>query len=299
MTRAAARLDGPSATRVRLLAPASLEHATQLAPEVRAAVEGDAAALIPPRTSEEARALAEAGPSPWPRPAPRPGAAARTGGLTEAEARGIVVTACLIGTDAAISVLARFRSHPALSVRAQLTWGRHRFDTGRYASEVITQLDPADLYFTAHSAAQLRTLRELGGRSRLQTVGDIDSAELRSCLPPDQVTRLALRHNSRLRDLDFLTAQGRLEQLNLDQCTGIDGQPLAELPLWGLYLMPASGRTPAPGGLAGLTSLRELNVGHRLVGRSLSETLPLNSPLDVLSFGLDVPRDTGMRGLSH
>lgn len=35
------------------------------------------------------------------------------------------------------------------------------------------------------------------------------------------------------------------------------------------------------------------------MGRSLSETLPLNSPLDVLSFGLDVPRDTGMRGLSH
>ncbi|MET8132782.1 NACHT domain-containing protein [Streptomyces sp. NPDC005251] len=293
MTGAAARLDGASATRVRLLALASLEHATQLAPEVRAAVERDAAALIPPRTSEEARALAEAGPLVLELlPGPE--------GLTEAEARGVVVTASLIGTDAAIPVLARFRSHPALSVRAQLTWGWHRFDTERYASEIIARLDQAGLYFTAHSTAQLHVLRELGGRPRLQIVGDIGSGELRSCLPPDQVTHLALRYNNRLRDLDCLTAQRQLEQLNLDQCTGVDDlAPLAELPLRGLFLLSASGRTPAPSGLAALTSLRELNVGHRLRGRSLSETLPLNAPLEVISFGLDVLRDTGLRGLRH
>ncbi|MFD9463228.1 NACHT domain-containing protein [Streptomyces sp. NPDC060027] len=293
MTDSATRLDRASATRVRLLALASLEHATQLAPEVRAAVEGDAAALIPPRTSEEARALAEAGPLVLELlPGPE--------GLTEAEARGVVVTASLIGTDAAVPVLARFRSHPALSVRAQLTWAWHRFDTERYASEIIAQLDPAGLYFTAHSTAQLHVLRELGGRPRLQIVGDIDSAELRSCLPPDQVTRLALRYNNRLRDLDFLTAQPRLEQLNLDQCTGVDDlAPLAELPLRGLFLLPASERTPAPSGLAGLTSLRDLNIGHRLRGRSLSETLPLNAQLEILTFGQGVLRDTGMRGLRH
>ncbi|WP_328554204.1 NACHT domain-containing protein [Streptomyces sp. NBC_00358] len=293
MTGAAARLDGPSATRVRLLALASLEHATQLAPEVRAAVESDAAALIPPRTAAEARALAEAGPLvlellPGP------------DGLTDAEARGVVVTASLIGTDAAVPVLARFRSHPALSVRAQLTWGWHRFDTGRYASEVIARLDPEGLYFTAHSADQLRVLRELGGRPRLQIVGDIDSAELRSCLPPGQVTRLALRYNNRLRGLDFLTAQRRLEELSLDQCPElVDLAPLGELALRKLSLLSSRGRTPAPGGLTALTSLRELNVGHRLAGRSLTETLPLDSPLEVISFGMDVLRDTGLRGLRH
>ncbi|MFD5521624.1 NACHT domain-containing protein [Streptomyces sp. NPDC127066] len=293
MTGAAARLDEASATRVRLLALASLEHATQLAPEVRAAVEGDAAALIPPRTAAEARALAEAGPLVLELlPGPE--------GLTEDEAHGVVVTASLIGTDAAIPVLARFRSHPARSVRAQLAWGWHRFDTERYASEIIARLDPAGLYFSAHSTAQLHVLRDLGGRPRMQIVGDIDPAELRTCLLPDQVTRLMLRHNNRLGDLGFLTAQRRLEQLNLDGCTGIgDLAPLAELPLRGLYLMSDSGRPPVPDGLAGLASLRELNVGHRLTGRSLSGTLPLDAPLEVVCFGLDVLRDTGMRGLGH
>ncbi|MFI0966191.1 NACHT domain-containing protein [Streptomyces sp. NPDC021080] len=293
MTGAAARLDGAAATRVRLLALASLEHATQLAPEVRSAVEGDAAPLVPPRTSAEARALAEAGPLVLELlPGPE--------GLTEAEARGVVVTASLIGTDAAIPVLARFRSHPALSVRAQLTWGWHRFDTERYASEVIAGLDPTDLYFTAHSAAQLRVLRELGGRPRLQIVGDIGSAELRSCLPPGEVTHLALRYNNRLRDLDFLAGQQRLERLGLDQCTEVDDlAPLGELPLRALSLLSHQGRTPSPAGLAALRSLRELSVGHRLAGPSLSEALPPDSPLEVLSFGLDVLRETGLRGLGH
>ncbi|MFE2300722.1 NACHT domain-containing protein [Streptomyces sp. NPDC059445] len=293
MTAAAAGLDGAAATRVRLLALASLEHATQLAPEVRAAVEGDAATLIPPRTAAEARALAEAGPLVLELlPGPE--------GLTDDEARGVVITASLIGTDAAVPVLARFRSHPALSVRAQLTWAWHRFDAERYGAEVIAALDPAGLYFTAHSAAQLHVLRELGGRPRLQVVGDIGSAKLRSCLPPGRVTHLALRYNDRLRDLDFLAAQPLLEQLSLDQCTEVDSvAPLRELPLRTLSMLSHQGRTPPPDGLAALTSLRELNVGHRLAGRSLSDALPLDSPLEVLSFGLDVLRETGLRGLGH
>ncbi|MGW2783141.1 NACHT domain-containing protein [Streptomyces populi] len=293
MTAVAPRLDGAAATRVRLLALASLEHATQLAPEVRAAVEDDAAALIPPGSAAEARALAEVGPLVLELlPGPE--------GLTEAEARGIVVTASLIGTDAAVPVLARFRSHPALAVRAQLAWAWHRFDTERYAAEIIAGLDPAGLYFTAHSADQLHALRELGGRSRLQIVGDIGSAELRSCLPPGRVTHLALRYNSRLRDLDFLAGQRRLEQLSLDQCAGVDDlAPLGELPLRVLSLLAARDHTRAPGGLTGLRSLRELNVGHRLTGRSLTEALPPDSPLEVLSFGQDVLRETGLRGLRH
>ncbi|MFD5819807.1 NACHT domain-containing protein [Streptomyces sp. NPDC127038] len=293
MTEAAARLDGAASTRVRLLALASLEHATQLAPEVRAAVEGDAAPLIPPRSSAGARALAEAGPLVLELlPGPE--------GLTEAEARGVVVTASLIGTDAAIPVLARFRKHPALPVRAQLAWAWHRFDTGRYAAEVIAELDPADLYFTAHSPAQLRALRELGGRPRLQLVGDIGSDELRSCLESEGLTHLLLRNNDRLRDLDFLAGQGRLRQLGLDRCTRVeDLAPLGDLPLRRLSVLSRQGRTPPPRGLAALSSLRELNLGHRLAGPSLREGLPADSPLEILSFGQDVLRETGLRGLGH
>ncbi|MER6126752.1 hypothetical protein ABT173_29915 [Streptomyces sp. NPDC001795] len=82
-------------------------------------MESRAASLIPPRTTAEARALAEAGPLVLELlPGPE--------GLTDAEARAVVVAASLIGTDAAIPVPARFRSHSALPVRAQLTWTWHR-----------------------------------------------------------------------------------------------------------------------------------------------------------------------------
>ncbi|GDY84052.1 hypothetical protein SAVCW2_32510 [Streptomyces avermitilis] len=229
LSETAGRLDEPAGTRVRLLALASLEHATELDPRIRAVVEGNAAPLIPPRTSQEARALAQAGPLvlellPGP------------DGLTDAEARAVVVTASLVGTDAAIPVLARFRSHPSLPVRAQLTWTWHRFDTERYAEEVIAHLRPEGLYFTAQSASELRVLRELGGPSLLQLVGDIDPADIRSALRPGQLRELVVRDNRGLRDLRFLSDQGRLTRLDLSGLPLDDLTPLAELPLTWLSL---------------------------------------------------------------
>jgi hypothetical protein len=106
-------------------------------------------------------------------------------GLTDDEARAVVITASLIGTDTALPVLSRFRSHPSLLVRAQLAWTAHRFDTRRYAADVIAHLPPEDLYFCAHTADQLHALRDLGGRPMLQVVGDIDADDIRGTSRPN------------------------------------------------------------------------------------------------------------------
>ncbi|MBA4863931.1 NACHT domain-containing protein [Streptomyces sp. PSKA54] len=296
LVESAQSADGtPAGTRIRLLALACLEHATELDPAVRRAVEEQAAALIPPRTTEEARALAEAGllvlellPGP--------------DGLTDAEARAVVITASLIGTDAAVPVLARFRSHPSLDVRAQLTWTWHRFDSARYATEVIAHLDPDGLYFTTHSADNLRNLRELGKHPRLQTVGDIGSATLRAHLRPDQLTHLVVRDNRVLQDLTFLRDQHRLVRLELSDCPSVnDLAPLAGLPLRQMWLVAMPGLLTAGSlaAIASLPALRELQIGQELQGDSLEEVLPPGMPLELLYFRRYALRHTGLKGLSH
>ncbi|MET8026498.1 NACHT domain-containing protein [Streptomyces avermitilis] len=290
----AGRFDGPAGTRVRLLALASLEHATELDPRIRAVVEDNAAPLIPPRTSQEAQALAQAGPLvlellPGP------------DGLTDAEARAVVVTASLIGTDAAIPVLARFRSHPSLPVRAQLTWTWHRFDTERYAEEVIAHLRPEGLYFTAQSAAELRVLRELGGPSMLQLVGDIDPADIRSALRPGQLRELVVRDNRGLYDLRFLSDQGGLTRLDLSGLPLDDLAPLAELPLtWlSLALLPGLEAPDSLHSLSGSSTLNSLDIGIPLRTDSLDTALPRELPLEYLRFTRNALAFTRLRGLRH
>ena len=295
LTESARHLTEPAATRVRLLALASLEHATQLDPAVRAAVEQNAAALIPPRTTEEARALASVGPLALELlPGPN--------GLTEVEARAVVVTASLIGTEAAVPVLARFRDHPDLGVRGQLSWNWSRFATGRYGTEVIAHLGDEDgLFFSARSGEHLRALRDLGGRQALQLVGDMAPSELTAALDPGQVTRLVISDNDELRDLSCLSSLHRLTYLDISRCLNVeDLAPLARLPLtWlALDLMPGlEGTGSALHVLSGHTTLDQLDLGMALPAESLDEALPTGLPLRYLRLTKSAALHTGLRGL--
>ncbi|MFE6282334.1 NACHT domain-containing protein [Streptomyces sp. NPDC057877] len=289
LTRAADRAEGAASTRIRLLALASLEHATELDPTVRAEVERRAAALIPPRTTEEARALAEAGPLALELlPGPE--------GLSDAEARAVVVTASLIGTEEAVPVLARFASHPAVEVRAQLSWTWYRFPARRYGAEVITHLPEEGLVFAVQSDEHLRVLCELGGRESIQLAGDVDPAGL----PSETVTELIIRSNDRVRDLRALAALHRLTHLGLSRCPGVaDLTPIAELPLtWlSLDLLEGLERPDALAPLSGSPTLGQLDLGIRLRAASLDEALPRELPLHYLRFNKTALLDTGLRGL--
>ncbi|MDT9697256.1 NACHT domain-containing protein [Streptomyces sp. P17] len=290
LSTAAEQAEGAVSARIRLLALASLEHATELDPRVREEVERNAASLIPPRTTEEARALASVGPLALELlPGPE--------GLNDEEARAVVVTASLIGSEAALPVLARFREHPALDVRAQLSWTWHRFGTRRYGEEVIAHLPEEELFFSARSVEQLRFLRELGGRRSVQLVGRIAPEEISAGLDPGTTAELVIRDNDELADLSCLSGLRELRYLDLAACICVeDLTALARLPLSWLSLGLLSPRTDLSV-LSGMPTLDQLDLGLLLFGRSLDEALPQNLALRCLRFTHVALELTGLRGL--
>ncbi|MBH5335687.1 NACHT domain-containing protein [Streptomyces pactum] len=313
-------------TRLHLLAAACLEHAPDLDPAVRDAVKAEAAWEVPPVTAAEARALAEIGPltlellptraeldrmreelrtlGHLPDPcAPRtrdphgphdsygPHGPHGPQGPDDPYApyEACVITATLIGTDAALPYLRDFADHPYLPVRSQLSASWGRFDTARYHAEVVSRLAPDDLYFTAETPEQLRLLLA-DGRRMLMLRGDFPADRLRALLPGGEITHLRLDRNPSLSDLAVLDHLAGLRALVLTRCgPATDLSPVAGLGLHSLDWAPPAPR-PLPEGLEKLTGLRQLRL--TLPGPS---TPPALLPrldrleLDVFHPELDVP----------
>ncbi|WP_369391028.1 NACHT domain-containing NTPase [Streptomyces sp. CG1] len=272
--------------RAHLLAMACLEHATELDPAVRQRVEDLARALLPPRTVQEARELAEAGPLVLELlPGPE--------GLSDEEAEAVTGTAALVGTDAAVPLLSRFAGHPEFRVRATLMLAWERFDRSGYAEEVLAHVDSRDLYVNVSSPEALRALPRLGPRPRLTIDGAHDLADILRMLP-EGVRKIGLAENPLLRDLRPLAALLSLDRVGLIRCPGVgDVSPLADLGLEELYLHnvgPVSG-------LGRLDTVQHLTVTSELPV-SLRE-LPLDAPLNTLALDAGVLASGGLRGLSH
>ncbi|MFI7317810.1 NACHT domain-containing protein [Streptomyces venezuelae] len=197
--------------RLHLLAAACLEHATELAPAVRAEVQERAAALIPPRSPDQARALTAIGPFvlgllPGPRRLPplpsAPGPFATELQRAEAaveeeayraaadEAYFTVLTATPLGTDAAIELLSKYRDHPDLRVRNELARAWGRYETDLYGQEVVAHLAEDGLYFPVSNLRELRALRSYGGRSHIKITGEFTVDEFVATCPGQRLTHL-------------------------------------------------------------------------------------------------------------
>ncbi|MGV9313800.1 NACHT domain-containing protein [Streptomyces sp. NPDC003691] len=198
---------GSRTVRSLLLAASCLDQAVEIEPDVSQRVKGLVSELLPPPSATFARMLAEAGGPLVPRMLPGPD------GLTHEQALNVVTTATHIGTDAALSVLVRYRGHGSRRVRRQLVWLWDRFDTDRYAAEIIAHLDPDGLYFTAHNTDHLRALRAMGGRSRIQIAGPYHPDDLTDHLDPAQLTHLWLREGYLHLERRWLNAFPRLRTL--------------------------------------------------------------------------------------
>ncbi|MCT9088386.1 NACHT domain-containing protein [Streptomyces sp. ASQP_92] len=240
--------------RLVLLAAACLEHAPELDPAVWADVEERARELMPPRSWDEAEALAKVGPLVLELlPGPE--------GLTEDEAAFAVRTAGLIGGDAALGAIRRFRGEKRPRVRVQLglAWGK--FDAAEYVTEV---LGPAqeweNTYLSVRTEEQVAQLSRLQGMRMINLEGD--------CALPDVVlthpglTALNLIANGVVEDLVPLLQLNALERLALHNCPAItDLTPVSGLPaLRDLSLATLSPRlclTP----LAALDRLEALALG--------------------------------------
>lgn len=207
-------------SRLHLLAMACLEHAPELDPTVRAEVNARTSALIPPRTSGEADALAVIGPVvlellPGP------------DGLENDEAEAVVFAAAGVGTQAAIPALVKFRDHSDLSVQSALATSWGKFEDEPYAREILSHLDRAEVFFPACSPKDLRTLSAMGAL-RIEARGALSAQELTDNLDPEQLTALELTNNPDIQDLSCLSAFPGLKYLGISGCPelgGLDGLP--------------------------------------------------------------------------
>jgi hypothetical protein len=279
--------------RLTLLALACLEHATALDPGVRTEVETRASALIPPRTREDAHALAGAGPLVLELlPGPE--------GLTDEEARAVTITASVLGTaepDGALAVLRRFRDHRSLDVRRQLAGTWDRFDTREYAVEVLDHLPRDDLFVVCTSPEHLEALRLMRPWHSLTIEGSFPLGEIINAVgDPDTVDVLTLQRNETLSALDELPAFRSLNGLGLKACPDVrDLGRLSELPLSAL----AFNNIADPSGLRALRGLTKLSLDQRFPGGPLHDHLPPDAHLEYLYLGRDTLATVGLRGLGH
>ncbi|MFD8977616.1 NACHT domain-containing protein [Streptomyces sp. NPDC059593] len=195
--------------RLVVLAATALDHATEVAPDVREKVLARTAKVVPPRTTEEARELAEVGrlaltllPGPE--------------GLSDDEALMVVTTATHIRGDASIPYLARFMDHPSLEVRAQLIWGWHRFEIRPYAEAIVARIDPTDLHFSILDDEQEAELHRLGiTPHRLEIGAKVSDASVAALLVRCDPGTLILRRETDEPDLTSLRYLTRLKTLSL------------------------------------------------------------------------------------
>ncbi|POX52824.1 serine protease [Streptomyces sp. Ru72] len=205
----------PQRERLHLLAAACLEHATALAPDVRAEVERRAAALVPPESPADAELLAQAGTVALDLlPPPE--------GLTAGQAGAVVRTARLLGGEHAYQVLHSFRAHPDQNVRQELADAWDGFDARAYAEGILVHTPLAGVRLTVSSSAQLSALSTMGPVPALACVGDFPAEALAPVLRRARPDDFTLDANDVLRDLEFLAVElPELSALCLSDCGGL------------------------------------------------------------------------------
>ncbi|WP_226961916.1 MULTISPECIES: NACHT domain-containing protein [Streptomyces] len=124
--------------RLHLLAAACLEHATQLAPEARELVTARLAELLPPRTWNEAVALAHAGSVVLEL---LPGPAELT---SDEERLAVFETVRLVGGDVALNRLVEFCGCGDEEVERRLALCWSNFEPGAYAETILPRLRPGE-----------------------------------------------------------------------------------------------------------------------------------------------------------
>ncbi|MFC6064650.1 ATP-binding protein, partial [Streptomyces ochraceiscleroticus] len=87
-----------------------------------------------------------------------------------------------------------------------------RYDTERYAREIIAHLDDAELYFPVSDLEELHALRRLGGRPHLQIAGRFTPDQLIEGIVAERLTRLWLSYDLGV-PMDWLAAFPRLDTL--------------------------------------------------------------------------------------
>ncbi|MBT2490060.1 NACHT domain-containing protein [Streptomyces sp. ISL-96] len=237
--------------RLVLLAAACLEHAPELDPAVRGDVQARTEELLPPKNLDEAEELAKvgelvlellSGPE----------------GLDEWCAQAVVRTAGLIGGDAALEVITRFRADTRFRVAFEVSKHWDAFDTREYAERVLSGAALPRTYLKVRTREQVAELPGLHHLTwvRLEGPHGIPS----EITDHTSLESLFFHQDPGLCDLSPLSALRQLKSLGFDTCPSVRALgPLPGLPLRQLYLYRlAEGLSLAP--LAELPELRVLGL---------------------------------------
>ncbi|MFJ9246225.1 NACHT domain-containing protein [Streptomyces sp. NPDC101776] len=282
--------------RVYLLAAACLEYATSLEPSVREDVEQRTVTLIPPGNEEEAHALAEVGPLIL---RLLPGPEVLDDGVA---AYHVAIAASNVKSEAAIGFLSQFVDHLFLPVRAQLLWAWPRFDSARYAEEIIARLDSNALTYTIQSDDQLHHLRRLELEPEILDIRrDVSLGALASYASHHAFAQLTLS-NVETPNLEFLAQQLTLTSLIINNCPNLeDISAISGLPIQYLDIT-AAGSSIDLRPVSCLQNLESLVIsGPPSLGWS-AEYLPTRAPLRGLRVSdgaRPLRRLQGLSSLSH
>ncbi|MEW2586146.1 hypothetical protein [Streptomyces virginiae] len=269
--------------RLHLLAAASMHYTTEVAPDTRHKVTARAAALMPPRTLQEANTLSALGPGILdllPRTAD---------GLPEDEITAVFRTAAATGGDQAYAYLQHFVPTVGLSVpRHELMMGWTNFEAADYARDIL-RLTRDHLHVTVQTRAQFNALPLLTPIEIISFELTLTPSEILEHLSPEHTTSLSLRYMQEpsLESLSFIRSLAALRSLALGPSTPVDGlHHLAGLPLQELNLLdlPEGFSFQA---LNNLPQLRELLLYTVLPWRTL-HTLPASPTLTRLWLGAQI-----------
>ncbi|WKK21222.1 NACHT domain-containing protein [Streptomyces olivoreticuli] len=293
----------PYRRRLRLLALACLEHATELDPAVRQLVEISAAGLVPPRDVVSAKALAASGTIILDLlPGPDSEMLRKFGNESDEVARAVVVAATTVADERAIPLLAAYADHSYLGVRAQLAWAWDRFDTEHYADEVVAKLAYAgegmgDLEFVVQSKGQLSALKRLGGRPWVRCVGALTSDDLVDLGTP-VLNTLSFRSNPGVVDLRALDSCPPLLVLGIAESGGWSNLHTVNSEALHTLNLAVSDGPGDLGAVSDMTSLEVLALDWAL-GVWRPRELSLPSKLQYLRLGLGPSSDLRLGDVSH
>ncbi|GAQ66700.1 NACHT domain-containing protein [Streptomyces scabiei] len=277
-------------TRLRLLALACLQHATELSTAVRSEVQEKADSLLPPRSAEESQELVQVGPVVLDLlPAPDQ--------LTPEEIEPTIATAQGIGGYAALAYLKSFQGLNNPAALDSLTQNWAGFDAHEYVTEVLAPIRGPFEYVVIQDRQQAEAIAPLNVTG-IFYVGDFETSDFTEQKSARNLRELSLGSNEFVYHLEWLEKYPKLVELRLYGCPelahldGIESSSLTHLTLEGLH--PNLDITP----LRNLTSLSSLELETDLSYRDLSE-LPIHNNLTALSLGSRSFGAESIEGLSR
>ncbi|MFD5078911.1 NACHT domain-containing protein [Streptomyces sp. NPDC058371] len=276
-------------TRLYLLAAACLDYATELDPEVRREVHSRTAALLPPRSVQEAHILAAAGrviidllPGPE--------------GLEEDEAEAVVYTAGMIGGDAAMALLKKYIGCDKGLVPWYMQMHWNQFEIGEYAREVLARMPKLPI-LAIQSHEQMEELTCLAVPGNISLTGDFTVSQIEGVIERTTVRSLALYKNDTLVSLDFLAARNSLRELSINSCAHLgDLTPLSGMPISTVRIWQDDWNSET--GIDGLTQLRTLELNSILPYSHIGE-LPACTNLTSLDLGYRTCSSVTLQGITR